>query len=367
MQIANNQNEAKLPHRYLTIARDLRGKVQTSNAGDMLPSERELANQYSVSHTTVRKVLDILEQEGCVQRYHGRGTVIVDRLRRGEFAIVIRSGLLGAEASPFYRMTASLLSQQVRTYNDRWIPKLHLGKQVDEGINFPATLDLLDADTLKQLRGVFTFHPLYELGEPLSQRKIPIVRIEGVANSDSDVIVADDKDAFYRETVQHLRKVGCKTVGFVWSHPNRPLLPAEKVDALFAKHAIEAGLVVKEKWMPAITGDITQNKAYELFMKFWEQQADHPDGIVINDDVIASGVLRATMHKQIQIPEQIRLVTFGHKGAELPYHLSVTRYENDLDQIAKVALDVMNRLLQGRTLEQRQIKITGSLIKGQTT
>ena len=179
MQIVNNKNEAKRPHRYLTIAHDLRGKLQTSNAGEMLPSERELANQYAVSHTTVRKVLDILEQEGSVQRYHGRGTIVADRLRRGEFAIVIRSGLLGSEASPFYRMTASLLSQKVRTYNDKWIPKLHLGKHVDAGIDFPATLDLLDPDTLKQLRGIFTFHPLYELEEPLSQRKIPIVWIDG--------------------------------------------------------------------------------------------------------------------------------------------------------------------------------------------
>ena len=189
----------------------------------------------------------------------------------------------------------------------------------------------------------------------------------GVAKSDLDVIIAVDREAFYSYTAKHLRKAGCKTVGFVWSHPNRPLLPSEKVDALFAKHAIEAGLVVKEKWMPAITGDITQNKAYELFMKFWEQQADHPDGIVINDDVIASGVLRAIMHKQIQMPGQIRLVTFANKGVELPYHLSITRYENDLDQIAKTALDVMNRLLKGQTLEQRQIKIMGNLIEGQTT
>ena len=118
--------------------------------------------------------------------------------------------------------------------------------------------------------------------------------------------------------------------------------------------------------MSAIIDNVTERKAYEHFIEFWKQ-GDHPDAVVVDDDIVTCGVLRAMLHMQIQIPEQIRLVTFANKGVELPYHLPLTRYEYDMDKIAKIAVDAMVKLLNGQKLEQGKIYVPGELIEAKTT
>ncbi len=47
-------------------------------AGDQLPPERELAEQFGVSRTAVREAVKALREKGLVEAYPGRGTFITD-------------------------------------------------------------------------------------------------------------------------------------------------------------------------------------------------------------------------------------------------------------------------------------------------
>lgn len=70
--------------RHQVIADDLRSQISTGRikAGERLPSEAQLASQYSVSKPTLRSALAALQGEGLVEKVHGRGNFVRHPLHR---------------------------------------------------------------------------------------------------------------------------------------------------------------------------------------------------------------------------------------------------------------------------------------------
>lgn len=64
---------------YSQIARALEEDIQRFlQPGEYLPSEQELAERFSVNRHTVRRAIELLIENGMVERRHGRGTVVLD-------------------------------------------------------------------------------------------------------------------------------------------------------------------------------------------------------------------------------------------------------------------------------------------------
>ena len=65
---------------YGQLVDSLREKIEGEyEPGDLLPSERELSEDYGISRTTVRLALKELETLGFTKRRHGKGTFVADR------------------------------------------------------------------------------------------------------------------------------------------------------------------------------------------------------------------------------------------------------------------------------------------------
>lgn len=65
---------------YEQIVEQIEGAVVAGElkAGDRLPSERELGEQFGVSRTAIREAVNALTQKGLVEVFPGRGTFITD-------------------------------------------------------------------------------------------------------------------------------------------------------------------------------------------------------------------------------------------------------------------------------------------------
>ncbi|OEV04005.1 hypothetical protein AN219_37555 [Streptomyces nanshensis] len=70
--------------RYERIAAELRRRIKAGelSPGEQLPAETELAVQYDVSMPTVRHALELVRDEGLVEKRHGVGTFVRPMPRR---------------------------------------------------------------------------------------------------------------------------------------------------------------------------------------------------------------------------------------------------------------------------------------------
>ncbi|WP_082232503.1 trehalose operon repressor [Halobacillus massiliensis] len=69
-----------MKNKFILIYNELVQKIQQGEykAGDTLPSEHELTEQFSTSRETVRKALNLLSQNGYIQKVRGKGSVVLD-------------------------------------------------------------------------------------------------------------------------------------------------------------------------------------------------------------------------------------------------------------------------------------------------
>lgn len=74
--------------------------------GDRLPSVRQLAQELAVNQNTILRVYERLTAEGLLERRHGDGTYVADRLPSGQ--LKAQRGLLRQEVARLVRRASAL-------------------------------------------------------------------------------------------------------------------------------------------------------------------------------------------------------------------------------------------------------------------
>ncbi|GIO23752.1 trehalose operon repressor [Oceanobacillus sp. J11TS1] len=70
-----------MQNKYLIIYQEMAQKIDKEffKANEFLPSENELAEQYQTSRETIRKALNLLAQNGYIQKIRGKGSTVIER------------------------------------------------------------------------------------------------------------------------------------------------------------------------------------------------------------------------------------------------------------------------------------------------
>jgi GntR family trehalose operon transcriptional repressor len=88
---------------YTTISKQIKkGELEP---GSLLPSENELTDLYQTSRETIRKALNLLSQNGYIQKVRGKGSIVID-INKFDFPI---SGLVS------FKELAQKMNNKTRT------------------------------------------------------------------------------------------------------------------------------------------------------------------------------------------------------------------------------------------------------------
>ena len=96
-----------MDRKYLNIYNSIVSKIENKEyqCNDKLPSEKELMVEFNVSRDTIRKSLNMLEQNGYIQKTKGKGSFVLD-INKFDFPV---SGVVS------FKEIASKLGRDVET------------------------------------------------------------------------------------------------------------------------------------------------------------------------------------------------------------------------------------------------------------
>ena len=158
---------------YKEIMEDLRKEIQSMLPNSMILSERELEKKYKVSRMTIRKSINLLEEEGFLYRVKNVGTFVSDQklVKKDTSEIVLQSFDVTKEYKILYfdikdndkeiaeKLEISVQEQFIR------IVRLNLKKNKPESIDqiYIVRKQLEDKD-MSDIRKVFEFSSRIETG-----------------------------------------------------------------------------------------------------------------------------------------------------------------------------------------------------------
>lgn len=118
-----------MQNKYLTIYQDIVLKIQENYwpKQTLLPSENELTEMYATSRETIRKALNLLAQDGYIQKIRGKGSVVID-INKFDFPV---SGIVSfRELAEKLKVTTKTIVQDLSlVFADKRLQNtLHLSK-----------------------------------------------------------------------------------------------------------------------------------------------------------------------------------------------------------------------------------------------
>lgn len=321
--------------------------------GDRLPSARELARSFGTAEANVHHALTALVKEGMLARRPKAGTVVTDGAEKLTCAAIYLNWFHIQRGENFTRLLIGMLEECL----------------AENGIRCIVIYDTPSQDGLKRLkklaesrqvqgvivRSLFADQYPFFVRLPVPFTAISSMRIQNGVSFFSPEIT--------RKIMERIRSDGVGSIGVI-SSANLGLYKRDSTEntahSFMMKQIRECGLEIRPEWVfdslaygvPKILD--SSIFAYAGFEKIWSLP-EHPDALLVFSDDMVSGLAMSFYHRQVRVPEDIRLYIHKTLENELVLPFPCTLLENRIRELAEVLVRQLIDQSEGRSPVRRSL------------
>lgn len=338
---------------YRQIMDDIRSQIDAGELrpGDQISPNVELARSYNVSLITVKKAVGELIRDGYLFGRVGKGTFVAGaRNGRGREAKGTIGLVLTDFGNPFFMQIAHHIEADVSRYGYNLLFS-YSSNDFEREENQIRHFQEIDVRGLIIASTEYTNH-VPEIVRELHASRFPYVMISFVDDPTIHYVGTDHERGAFMAT-EFLIRNGRSRIGYLGAEKGNPLGALRRAGYLRAleRHGIEARPEF-EFTFPAPRQDFESGFAIgEAFCRI----AERPDGVFAYNDQSAIGFERALTAGRLRIPEDVALVGFDDVVYRVPPPVPLTTIHQLTDRIAGLALEKLNRQIEGALFEVRTI------------
>lgn len=315
---------------YETIYQDLFEKIrkQEYSPGQSLPSERDLCQIYDVSLITVRKALELLEQDGVVIKHRGKGSLVNDKLRISPVILQKNIAILDV---PFpFQLTPQYphkdFPENVVCNSNNWIHTIYdaIFRELKDEYNVilahyskETIIGTLETTVIRNVERIFLVGYFDQELIDFLHSQDKSVLVYNCFSRDLPVcrIVSDTRSCML-QMVQKLYDMGHRTIATI----NGDISMSDNVERAMGYHEclIRNDIMMNSnliKW-----GNMTFESGYWLMNEILDDNSNVTAVVCVNDNV-AAGALYALRERGLNCPSDISIV--GHDNNEFVVESSV--------------------------------------------
>ena len=338
----------------LRIAQDLKERILSGGypVGSKLESLSALTKQFKTTVVTMSRALDILENEGLIDRVNGLGIFVKQQVKY-RFAVVFDSKAemgLFAHKAVFMKYFIDYCHNNGSEY------------KVFEDID-----TVRDCNRVRKFLRENSFNAVlissraFAAGVAKYLHGIPIAAIGLYAYKDLDTCIHSDT-AWTANAYKYLLDSGCKKIAVLtnrdqmhlWQKPE--IVTQKEIYKKMCNHHPEH--FNSEMFLQA---DLTPRSGYEKTCSLLDAMSENQKiGLVVTDSILTHGAISAALQKQYQIGENLIIVSHALNGFNLcQFAIPVVTAQDDISKhIAIIDSLILNYSRTG--ILERGIKITSS-------
>lgn len=351
---------------YDSIYRVIRENILNNslNEGSLLPTELEMAAQYSVSRPTVAKVYNRLQAEGLIRKIRGRGSMVIYRQQpeqqiptfglllpgAGEseiFSIINDQFLRRSEKGEFHCLWDGAMA------NNAEIRRAQIESCCDNYI--AAGVDGIFFSPLERVRDAALINN--RLCEKISRAGIPLILIDrdvqsAPQRSPFDVVCLDNFNAGCTMAL-HLIEAGCEVIHYFYRPDSAPSVSLREsgIRETALKNRIAFGSEHVHCDDPANL-DAVRRIAI----------APGRTGIICANDSTAAVLMSSLDRLGIRIGSDVLIC--GYDDMKYSNHLkyALTSYRQPCEQIADMSIRMMMGRIKERDFLPVTVNLTGEIV-----